>query len=87
MKNLGAKGIIDSYLRKHKKTKEFQGALETPLWIQSNHKCPNSRIIEEGHGSTFELHHTLLSCKTANRITLPISVLNFRFLRPTVPKL
>ena len=38
-----------------KKPKELQGALKTPLWIQSNHECPNSRIIEEGHGSTFEL--------------------------------
>ena len=46
-----------------------------------------SRIIEKGHGSTFELHHTLLSCKTVNRITLPTYVLKFRFLGPTVPEL
>ena len=46
-----------------------------------------SRIIEKGHGNTFELHHTLLGCKTANRIMLLINVLNFRFLRPIVPEL
>ena len=42
-----------------------------------------SGIIEKGHGSIFELHHTLQCCKTANRIILPIYDLNFRFLAKT----
>ena len=46
-----------------------------------------SRVIEKGRGSTFEVCHALLSCRTIIQLWLPTSIPNFSFLGPTGPEL